>query len=68
MKTEILHTENRLIYHLLEFGCGVQMMKDVMGPFQDIPGPEISTGSKVVFAITHYYQLTNQFKHASILK
>ena len=26
----------------------LQMMKDVMGPFQDIPGPEISAGSKVM--------------------
>ena len=25
----------------------LQMMKDVMGPYQDIPGPEMSTGSKV---------------------
>lgn len=25
----------------------VQSFKDVMGPYSDIPGPEISTGSKV---------------------
>ncbi len=47
----------------------LQMMKDVMGPFQDIPGPEISTGSKVsitrckqapgaeIYYFTHFPQL-----------
>lgn len=37
----------------------VQSMKDLLGPFKDIPGPEISTGSKVM---SYYFDEFCKFK------
>ena len=43
-----------------------QMMKDVMGPFQDIPGPEISAGSKVMSWFFDEYSKYKGFSPACV--